>query len=92
MNKTDLVSKVKIKYSELTQTKAQDIVEHVFEEIEKALAKGEQVNLAGFGIFEVRKRAARTGRNPQTGEEIKIPAKKAVAFKPAAALKRSVES
>ena len=56
-----------------------------------ALANGEKVQLIGFGNFEVRERAARKGRNPQTGEEIEIPASKVPAFKPGKALKDAVK-
>jgi nucleoid DNA-binding protein len=92
VNKTDLISRMKDKFPGMTQAKAQELVDYLFDEIEKTLGKGEQVNLSGFGSFEVKSRAARTGRNPQTGEPITIPAKKAVTFKPAAGLKRTVET
>jgi DNA-binding protein HU-beta len=59
--------------------------------VTKALKKGDSVTLVGFGTFSVRKRAARTGRNPQTGREIKIPAKKVPVFKPGKELKAAVK-
>jgi DNA-binding protein HU-beta len=62
----------------------------VVEVISEALKKGDKVSLVGFGTFEVRKRAARTGRNPQTGKEIKIKAAKVPAFKAGASLKATV--
>lgn len=62
----------------------------VVEVISEALKKGDKVSLVGFGTFEVRKRAARTGRNPQTGKEIKIKAAKVPAFKAGASLKSTV--
>ncbi|NMA01120.1 MAG: HU family DNA-binding protein [Clostridia bacterium] len=90
MNKTELVSSVAEK-SELTKKDAEKAVSAVFASIEEALAKGEKVQLVGFGTFEVRERKARTGRNPQTGEEIQIPAAKVPAFKAGKALKEAVE-
>ena len=91
MNKTELVSSVAEK-SELTKKDAEKAVSAVFASIEEALAKGEKVQLVGFGTFEVRERKARTGRNPQTGEEIQIPAAKVPAFKAGKASKRSCRS
>lgn len=89
MNKAELVSSVAEKAS-LTKKDAEKAVNAVFAIIEEALAKGEKVQLVGFGTFEVRKRAARKGRNPQTGAEIKIPAAKVPAFKAGKALKDAV--
>ena len=62
----------------------------VLKTIEDALKSGEKVSISGFGNFEVRERAARTGRNPQTGESIDVAASKAPAFKAATALKKSI--
>ena len=76
---------------EVSKKDAKRVVDTVFEEIESELADGGQVSIAGFGKFEVRDRAARTGRNPQTGEELKIPASKAPAFRPGKALRDSVK-
>lgn len=90
MNKTDLVSAVAEK-AEMTKKDAEKAVNAVLASIEEAIAKGDKVQLVGFGTFEVRSRAARTGRNPQTGKEIKIAATKVPAFKPGKALKESVE-
>lgn len=89
MNKTDLVSQV-AQISELTQKDAGKAVDAVFNSILEALKNGDKVQLIGFGNFEVRDRAARTGRNPQTGEEIQIAAGKVPAFKPGKALKDAV--
>ncbi|SES87612.1 bacterial nucleoid protein Hbs [Oceanobacillus limi] len=90
MNKTELVSAVAEK-SELSKKDATAAVEAVFESISDSLKEGEKVQLIGFGNFEVRERAARTGRNPQTGEEIQIPASKVPAFKPGKQLKDLVK-
>lgn len=90
MNKTELVGSVAEK-SGLTKKDAEKAVNALFASVEEALAKGEKVQLVGFGTFEVRERKARTGRNPQTGAEIQIPAAKVPAFKAGKALKDAVE-
>ncbi|WP_416826121.1 HU family DNA-binding protein [Ectobacillus polymachus] len=90
MNKTELVKKV-AEASELSQKDATAAVNAVFETVTKALASGEKVQLIGFGTFEVRERAERTGRNPQTGAEITIAATKAPAFKAGKELKAAVK-
>lgn len=89
MNKSDLISEV----AKVVGTKkaAQDAVECMVSSITKALKKGEDVALAGFGVFKVVKRKARKGRNPNTGEEIKFKAIKALKFTPGKALKEAVK-
>jgi DNA-binding protein HU-beta len=89
MNKTELVNAVAEKAG-LTKKDAAKAVDAVLGAVTETLSKGDKVQLVGFGNFEVRERAARTGRNPQTGKEIKIPATKVPAFKPGKALKESV--
>ena len=89
MNKTDLVNGV-AELTGLTKKDAGKAVDAVFETITGALAKGDKVQLIGFGNFEVRERAARKGRNPQTGAEIEIAASKTPAFKPGKALKDAI--
>jgi DNA-binding protein HU-beta len=89
MNKADLVKQV-AETSELTQKDATKAVDAVFDTILEALKNGEKVQLIGFGNFEVRERAARKGRNPQTGEEIEIQAGKVPAFKAGKLLKDKV--
>ena len=79
MNKDELVKEIAKKAS-VSQKAASDILSATLEVIEKSVAKGKKVTLVGFGTFEPRKRAARNGRNPQTGKEIKIPAKTVPAF------------
>jgi DNA-binding protein HU-beta len=86
MNKTELINKV-AELSELTKKDATKAVDAVFQSISDALQEGDKVQVIGFGNFEVRERAARKGRNPQTGEEIEISASKVPAFKPGKALK-----
>jgi len=88
MNKGDLVNEVAKVMS--TKKEAQVAVDCVFESITKALKKKDTVTLIGFGTFKVNKRKARKGRNPQTGEEIKIKAKRVPKFVPGKALKDAV--
>jgi DNA-binding protein HU-beta len=90
MNKTELVHTVAA-HAELTKKDATAAVDALFETISSALAKGEKIQLIGFGTFETRERAARTGRNPQSGEQIQIPASKIPAFKPGKELKEAVK-
>jgi DNA-binding protein HU-beta len=91
MNKTELISRV-AESSEITKKDATKFVDAVFEAITDSLRSGEKVQLLGFGNFEVRPRSARKGRNPQTGEEIQIPASKTPAFKPGKQLKEAVNN
>jgi DNA-binding protein HU-beta len=79
MNKEELVKAVAEK-SKLSQKQATEVIAATLEAIQKTVAKGKKVTLVGFGTFEARKRAARTGRNPQTGAAIKIAAKTVPAF------------
>ena len=79
MNKEELVKEV-AKKSKVSQKASADVIAATLEVIEKTVAKGKKVTLVGFGTFEPRKRAARTGRNPQTGAVLKIAAKTVPAF------------
>jgi len=89
MNKTELIAAVAEKTG-MTKKDAETAVNAAFEAITVTLCRGEKVSLAGFGIFEVKTREARTGRNPRTGEATQIPASKAPAFKAGKALKDAV--
>lgn len=89
-NKAELVSEVASK-TNLTKKDVAAAVDAIFSSIQEDLAKGEKVQLIGFGNFEVRERAARKGRNPQTGKEITIAASKVPAFKAGKALKDAVK-
>ena len=89
MNKADLVSALAEKTG-ATKKAAEASLYALTETITDALKKGEKITLVGFGSFEVKKRAARKGRNPQTGEEIKIAASKAPVFKAGKSLKDAV--
>lgn len=86
MNKAELVSNV-AERTELTKKDAEKAVAAVLDSIGEALARGDKVQLVGFGTFEVRERAARKGRNPQTGEEINIAATRVPVFKAGKALR-----
>ena len=89
MNKADLVAKVAEK-SGVTKKDAEKAVAGIFAAVLEALVAGDKVQVLGFGTFEVKERAARTGRNPQTGEELQIAASKNPSFKPGKALKEAV--
>jgi len=90
MNKADLVAQV-AKKAGLTAKAAKEAVNTVFSTIADALKRGEKVVVTGFGTFMVRKRAARKGRNPQTGAEIQIPATKTPGFTAGKGLKKMVK-
>jgi DNA-binding protein HU-beta len=90
VNKLDLIATV-AEETDLPKAKAQEVVEAVLNAIEGALKKKEEVRLVGFGSFVTADRAASTGRNPRTGEEIKIAASTSVRFKPGKALKDAVQ-
>lgn len=86
MNKSELVDRIAEK-ADLSKADATRALDAVLEGIVSALKEGEQVSLVGFGTFQAKARAARTGRNPKTGEEITIAASRSAAFKPGKALK-----
>lgn len=90
MNKEELVKEV-AKKAKVSQKAAADIIGATMCTIQQTVAKGKKVTLVGFGTFEQRKRAARKGRNPQTGKEIKIPAKKVPAFSAGKKFKEAVK-
>jgi len=89
MNKAELVASMAEK-AQLSKKDAEKALNAFIESVEEALVKGDKVQLVGFGSFEVRQRAARIGRNPQTNTEIKIAASKAPIFKVGKALKEMV--
>lgn len=91
MNKAELIEAVqKALGSDATKRSAEDAVSAVLESIAKGVKKDKKVQIIGFGTFEVKKRAARMGRNPKTGESMKIAASKSVGFKPSSVLKGSL--
>jgi DNA-binding protein HU-beta len=89
MNKAELIEAI-ASSAKLTKADAGRALDATVESIHKALKKGDRIGLVGFGSFSVTKRAARVGRNPQTGKEIKIAAKKVVKFKAGSDLSGSV--
>ena len=89
MNKTELIAAI-ADAAELTKKDAEKALKAFTDVVAEELKKGEKVQIVGFGTFEVSERAARTGRNPQTGEEMPIAASKAPKFKAGKALKDSV--
>ena len=91
MNKTELVAAISEK-TELTKKDSEKALKALIDVVAEELKKGEKVQLVGFGTFEVSERAARTGKNPQTGAEIKIAACKAPKFKAGKALKYAVNA
>ncbi|NLZ38920.1 MAG: HU family DNA-binding protein [Firmicutes bacterium] len=90
MNKSELISVVAEKTG-FTKKDTEKVVNAVFDGIGEALAKGDKVQIIGFGTFDVRDRKEREGRNPATGETITIPAVRVPVFKPGKALKESVK-
>ena len=89
MNKAELIDAIASSTGE-TKRAVQGVVDSFIENVQKQVKKGERVSLPGFGTFERRNRAARTARNPRTGEEIKVKAAKVPAFKPGASFKEVV--
>ena len=90
MNKTELVAAVAAK-ADISKKEADEAVKAVVDAITEALADGEKVSLVGFGTFEVKTRAARSGKNPRTGEVIEIAETKIPSFKAGSALKGAVK-
>lgn len=90
MNKQALVEMVHGKIGS-TKVMAEEVVESIIEEITKTLKRGNEVSIAGLGIFSVKTRAARMARNPKTGEQVKVAATRVPRFRPAKALKDAVK-
>ena len=91
MNKTELVAAMSAK-AELSKKDSEKALKAFTDVVAEELKKGEKIQLVGFGTFEVSSRAARKGKNPQTGKEIQIPASKAPKFKAGKALKDTVNN
>ena len=90
MNKADLVNAVHGKLNG-TKVQAEEVVETIINEVVGALKKGDEVSIAGLGIFSTKQRAARTARNPRTGEAVSVPAMRVPKFRAAKALKDAVK-
>ena len=91
MNKTDLISSV-AESAGITKAAATKAIDTLFDSITESLKQGDEVRLVGFGTFAVAQRAATEGRNPRTGEKIKIPASRQAKFRPGKALKDSIQA
>ncbi len=89
MNKSELISKIAAR-SDMSAAKARTALDALLASIGEALADGDRVQLVGFGTFKITERSAREGRNPKTGEVIKIPASKTPSFSAGAELKKAV--
>ncbi len=89
MNKGELIERI-AKDAKLSKTQATKALNSALNGVQATLKKGDKVTLVGFGTFSVGKRKARTGRNPQTGASLKIPARKVAKFSPGAGLKKAV--
>lgn len=89
MKKQELIDKIAAD-ADISKAAAGDALDSFIQSVTDALSSGQSVSLVGFGTFQVRDRAARTGRNPQTGDEIRIPAARVPAFKAGKALKEEV--
>ena len=89
MTKADLIEKISL-MTAFTKKESSEIVERVFDVVRSTLEAGENIKIAGFGNFEVKEKAARRGRNPQTGEDIEIPPRRVLTFKPSRVLKKSI--
>lgn len=92
MTKADIVERVYENLGGLSKKESAEIVELVFETIKATLEAGEKIKISGFGNFVVRQKQERTGRNPQTGEEIKIAPRRVLTFKPSQVLKNAINA
>jgi integration host factor subunit alpha len=89
MTKADLVEKICL-MTTFTKKESSEIVERVFDIVKTTLEAGENIKIAGFGNFGVKEKAARRGRNPQTGESLEVAARRIVTFKPSPVLRKSI--
>ena len=87
MTKADIVQAVYTKLGGFSKKEAADLVDQVFDSMKETLGRGEKIKISGFGNFVVRDKNARAGRNPQTGQEITISARRVLTFKPSQVLK-----
>ena len=90
MRKRDIVLKIS-QNTGIKQVVVRDIVQHTFDTIFEALKNGERIELRNFGVFQVKKRKKRIGRNPKTGEVIPVPERHTVVFKPGLEMKQSIK-
>jgi len=91
MTKKNIVLKIAEQEKDLTQIEIKRIVQKTLDEIISSLEKGQTVELRNFGVFKVKSRRGRMGRNPRTGEEVPVPAKRVAVFKPGLIMKKNVK-
>ena len=92
MTKAEIIDSVYERVGGFSKKEAAEVVEAVFEEMKEILAAGEKIKISGFGNFVVRDKNARAGRNPQTGQEITISARRVLTFKPSQVLKNALNT
>jgi integration host factor subunit alpha len=92
MTKAEIVEQVYTSLDGFSKKESAEIVDIIFEKIKETLERGEKIKISGFGNFVVRQKDERTGRNPQTGQEIKIAPRRVLTFKPSQVLKNSINS
>ena len=92
MTKADIVQAVYTRLGGFSKKESADLVDLVFETMKETLGRGEKIKISGFGNFVVRDKNARVGRNPQTGEEITISARRVLTFKPSQVLKNALNT
>jgi integration host factor subunit alpha len=92
MTKADIVQAVYTKLGGFSKKEAADLVDQVFDAMKETLGRGEKIKISGFGNFVVRDKNARVGRNPQTGQEITISARRVLTFKPSQVLKNALNT
>jgi integration host factor subunit alpha len=92
MTKAEIVEQVYTSLDGFSKKESAEIVDIIFEKIKETLERGEKIKISGFGNFVVRQKDERTGRNPQTGQEIKIAFRRVLIFKPSQVLKNSINS
>ncbi len=90
MTKADLIEKVQAAHGDMSKRQVAAVVDAVFDNLARGIRRDKRFLMPGFGTFVVKKRAGRVGRNPQTGQEIKIAPSKTVGFKPAPELKKTL--
>lgn len=92
MTKADIVENIYEKVGGFSKKEAAEIIETVFDTIKETLERGEKIKISGFGNFMVREKKSRVGRNPQTGEEIEISARRVLTFRPSQVLKNALNN
>jgi len=92
MTKSDLIERVAVKVPHISKKDTETVVNTIFDCMTESLRKGDRIEIRGFGSFQVKVREAREGRNPKTGEEVKIPAKRTPFFKVGKELKERIEA